>query len=82
MDQTFSTDAVTATKTLCAHLASARGVRGSDTGAAVHEARRGVLDWIGCALAGSRHDDRDAARCCRSSGKPQATVLGHKLKLG
>ena len=23
--------------------------------AAVHEARRGVLDWIGCALAGSSH---------------------------
>ena len=29
--------------------------------AAVHEARRGVLDWIGCALAGSRHPTRRQA---------------------
>jgi 2-methylcitrate dehydratase PrpD len=52
--------------------------------AAVHEARRGVLDFIGCVLAGSRH---------RTIGKllpvlkvlnaqPHATVLGHVLKLG
>jgi hypothetical protein len=25
--------------------------------AAVHQARRGVLDWIGCALAGSQHKE-------------------------
>ena len=51
MDQNLKTDAVTATKTLCGHLAEAKF---SDlTPAALHEARRGVLDWIGCALAGS-----------------------------
>ena len=51
---------------------------------AVHEARRGVLDWIGCALAGCRHPtiDKLLAVLAPISGKPQATVLGRKLKLG
>ncbi len=52
--------------------------------AAVHEARRGVLDWIGCALAGSRH--RTVATLLpvlkALNAQPQATVLGHNLKLG
>src|SRR5262245_38525140 len=51
---------------------------------AIHEARRGVLDWIGCALAGSGHPtiDKLLAVFAPISGKPQATVLGRKLKLG
>ncbi len=82
MDQNLKTDAVTLTKTLCGHLAAARF---SDlTPAAVREARRGVLDWIGCALAGSGHKTittlLDVLQ--ETSGKPQATVLGRKLKLG
>ena len=53
MDQNLKTDAVTLTKTLCGHLAAAQF---SDLSAAAkREARRGVLDWIGCALAGSAH---------------------------
>ncbi len=82
MDQNLSTEAVTATKTLCAHLAS---VQFSDlTPAAVREARRGVLDWIGCALAGSGHPTVGTllAVLQETSGRPQATVLGRKLKLG
>jgi 2-methylcitrate dehydratase PrpD len=81
MDQDLSTDAVTLTKTLCGHLAAARF--GDLSAAATREARRGVLDWIGCALAGSSHRTvttlLDVLR--ETSGRPQATVLGHALKL-
>jgi len=82
MDQNLKPDAVTLTKTLCGHLAATQF---SDlTPQAIHAARRGVLDWIGCALAGSAHDTvtklLDVLR--ETSGRPQATVLGRKLKLG
>jgi 2-methylcitrate dehydratase PrpD len=51
---------------------------------AVHEARRGLIDWLGCALAGSGHSTIDKLLAVLSaiSGKPQATVLGRKRKLG
>ena len=53
MDQSLDTNAVTLTKTLCGHLAESAY---SDLGhKAAGEARRGVLDWLGCALVGSRH---------------------------
>lgn len=52
--------------------------------AAVHAARRGLIDWMGCALAGSGHPTittllsvLDAA-----GGRPQATVLGRGSQLG
>jgi 2-methylcitrate dehydratase PrpD len=52
--------------------------------AAVHETRRGVLDWIGCALAGSQHPTVGKLLPVLKAlnAQPQATVLGHKLKLG
>jgi 2-methylcitrate dehydratase PrpD len=52
--------------------------------AAVHEARRSVLDWLGCALAGSRHPTlgKLLAVLATLSGKPQATVLGRRMQLG
>ena len=82
MDQDLRTEAVTATKTLCTHLAAARFGDLSD--AARREARRGVLDWIGCALAGSGHAEittlLDVLR--EAGGRPQATVLGRGMKLG
>src|SRR5262245_7180910 len=82
MDQDLSTQAVTATKTLCTHLAAAKF--GDLSEAARREARRGVLAWIGCALAGSGHAEittlLDVLR--EAGGRPQATVLGHGLKLG
>ena len=82
MDQNLKTDAVTLTKTLCGHLAAAQFR--DLTPAAKREARRGVLDWIGCALAGSGH--RTIATLLgvlqETSGKPVATVLGRKRKLG
>jgi 2-methylcitrate dehydratase PrpD len=82
MDQNLDPRAVTLTKTLCAHLAAARF---SDLSpAALREARRGVLDWIGCALAGSRHRTIDTlvAVLQEEGGRPQATVLGRGLRLG
>lgn len=52
--------------------------------AAVHEAKRGLIDWIGCALAGSRHKTIDMLLAVLRSvgGQPQATVFGRGLKLG
>jgi 2-methylcitrate dehydratase PrpD len=82
MDQNLATDAVTLTKTLCAHLAAARP--DDLTPAARHAAKRGVLDWIGCALAASRHPTITALLDVlqETGGRPQATVLGRGLKLG
>jgi len=81
MDQNLKTDAVTLTKTLCGHLATAQF--GDLSAAAKREARRGVLDWIGCALAGSGHRTITTLLGVlqETSGKPAATVLGRKLKL-
>src|SRR5262245_33245445 len=82
MDQNLSTEAVTTTKELCAHLAAAQYSDLSET--ARHQARRGVLDWIGCALPGSQHRTVSTllALLQETSGRPQATVLGRNLKLG
>jgi 2-methylcitrate dehydratase PrpD len=82
MDQNLKTDAETLTKTLCGHLATAQF--GDLSAAAQREARRGVLDWIGCALAGSGHKTITTllAVLQEVSGKPQATVFGRDLRLG
>jgi 2-methylcitrate dehydratase PrpD len=82
MDQNLSPDAVTLTKTLCSHLADARFDDLSP--AARNEARRGVLDWIGCALAGSGHPTikKLIAVLEEAGGRPQARVLGRNLRLG
>ena len=82
MDQDLKTDAETLTKTLCGYLAAAQFA--DLTAAAKKEARRGVLDWIGCALAGSGHKTVTTllAVLQEISGKPQATVLGRGLRLG
>jgi 2-methylcitrate dehydratase PrpD len=82
MDQNLSRDAVTLTKTLAAHLAAARF--GDLTEAARHAARRGVLDWLGCALAACRHPTVTTLIdvLAETGGRPQATVLGRGLRLG
>jgi len=82
MDQNLKTDAVTLTKTLCGHLAAVQF--GDLSTAAKREARRGVLDWIGCALAGSGHRTITTLLGVlqETSGKPAATVLGRNLRLG
>jgi 2-methylcitrate dehydratase PrpD len=82
MDQNLKPDAETLTKTLCGHLAAAQF--GDLSAAAIAEARRGVLDWIGCALAGSGHNTITTllAVLQEISGRPQATVFGRGLRLG
>src|SRR5580704_14482460 len=82
MDHNLKTDAVTLTKTLCVHLAAAQFQDLTEPAKA--EARRGVLDWIGCALAGSGHRTITTLLSVLQeiSGRPQATVFGRKLRLG
>jgi 2-methylcitrate dehydratase PrpD len=82
MDQDLSRDAMTLTKTLAAHLAAVRF--GDLTDAARHASRRGVLDWIGCALAACRHPTVATLIdvLAETGGRPQATVIGRSQKLG
>lgn len=71
------------TRRLCDYLAAARF--DDLPRSVVHAAHRGVLDWLGCALAGNHHPavDRLIAVLQEVGGeRPQATVLGRKLKLG
>jgi 2-methylcitrate dehydratase PrpD len=82
MDQNLKTDAETQTKALCRHLAAVQF--GDLSAAAISEARRGVLDWLGCALAGSGHKTITTLLSVlqETSGRPQATVFGRGLRLG
>jgi 2-methylcitrate dehydratase PrpD len=70
------------TRLLARHIAHARFADLPE--AAVAAGRRGVLDWLGCALAGSRHATLDilAAVMQELNGQPQATVLGRRSKAG
>jgi len=51
--------------------------------ATVHAARRGMLDWLGCALAASRHPtiDKVIAVLDANGSSPRATVLGRAVRL-
>ncbi len=51
---------------------------------AVHQARRGLLDWAGCALAGTRHPTIAKLLAVMSAlnDAPRATVLGHQRMIG
>src|SRR4051794_12987688 len=70
------------TRDLCAFLATFHFEDLPE--AAVHQGRRGVLDWLGCALAASRHPTITKLLSVLTSAGAggQATVLGHTLKLG
>lgn len=48
-----------------------------------HEARRSLVNWIGCALGGSRHEAvaRALAALAPFSGPPQASILGRRERL-
>ena len=50
---------------------------------AIHCARRGVLEWLGCALAGSGHTTIDKLLTVleAAGGKPTSTVLGRSKQL-
>ena len=47
------------------------------------EAQRTLLNWMGCAIGGSRHETLDAALAALGpfSGPPQATVLGRRERI-
>jgi 2-methylcitrate dehydratase PrpD len=51
---------------------------------AVREARRGILDWLGCVLAGSHHPAIDGLLRAlqQTGGAPIATVFARDCKLG
>src|SRR5882724_6952100 len=51
--------------------------------AVVKEARRTLLNWVGCAVGGSRHETLDAAISALApfSGPPQASVLGRRERM-
>jgi 2-methylcitrate dehydratase PrpD len=48
-----------------------------------HEAARSILNWLGCAIGGCRHEtiERALAALAPFSGPPQATVLGRTDRL-
>ena len=53
-------------------------------GDVVHECRRGILDWLGCALAGSEHATLDTLTGVLGTISPNggSTVIRRKMKLG
>jgi 2-methylcitrate dehydratase PrpD len=68
------------TQTFCAQMAS---VQFTDLlKQAIDEGKRGMLDWLGCALAGSRHSTLDSllAVLQETGGRPEATVFGRGLR--
>jgi 2-methylcitrate dehydratase PrpD len=48
-----------------------------------HEAKRALLNWLGCAIGGCRHAavETALAALARFSGPPEATVLGRRERL-
>jgi 2-methylcitrate dehydratase PrpD len=69
------------TRRLANYVVSARR---EDVPAAVRkEAARTLLNWVGCAIGGSRHETLDIAirALAPFSGPPQATVLGRRERL-
>src|SRR5206468_84475 len=69
------------TRTLARYVVSAK-VGDLPTGVR-KEAKRTLLNWIGCALGGSRHETVDAAVAALMpfSGPAQASLLGRKERL-
>ena len=77
-----SSDPVEVTRQLARYIAR---LRYTDLPAdALAAARRGVLDWLGCALAGSHHPTLDILLSVARelNPQPQATVLGRQCRIG
>lgn len=82
MNETHANPKNGVTSQLCGFLAQARY---EDLPAStVHAARRGLLDWFGCVFAGSTHPSVELVidMLKDAGGRPEATVVGRKLKLG
>ncbi|MBI3045081.1 MAG: MmgE/PrpD family protein [Betaproteobacteria bacterium] len=70
-----------ATRTLAKFIVEHR--YGDIPGEVRHEAARSILNWVGCAVGGSRHDTVERALAALSgfSGPREATVLGRGDRL-
>jgi len=82
MDETHAKSKNGVTSQLCGFLAQSKYEDLPAT--TVHAAQRGLLDWFGCVFAGSTHPSLELviAMLQDVGGRPEATVLGRKLKLG
>lgn len=72
---------VEATRILARYVVESKG---SDTPAEVrHEAKRALLNWLGCAIGTARHEtiDRALAAIAPFAGPAQATLLGRSERL-
>lgn len=69
------------TRTLARYIVSGRAEDLPEP--VIKEARRTLLNWVGCAVGGSRHETMDVAISALSpfSGPAQASVLGRRERL-
>src|SRR5271169_4652652 len=76
-----SEPAVDVTRRLARYVVSARPA--DLPGPVRKEARRTLLNWVGCAIGGSRHEtvDRAIAALSPFAGPGQASILGRKERL-
>ncbi|MGZ5146640.1 MAG: MmgE/PrpD family protein, partial [Burkholderiales bacterium] len=77
----MTTDAINVTRTLAEFVVASRFEDIPDN--AVHEAKRALLHWIGCAVGGSHEQSVDSALAAvkQFSGPPQASVFGRSERL-
>lgn len=82
MNETHANPKNGVTSQLCRFLGQARYEDLPES--TVHAARRGLMDWFACVFAGSTHPSVDLVigMLQDTGGRPEATVLGRKLKLG
>ena len=75
------TDSTEVTKTLARYVVDAQ--YGDIPDDVRHEARRALLNWLGCAIGASHHEaiDRALAALAPFAGAPQATLLGRSERL-
>ena len=77
----MTAEAVNVTRTLAQFVVASRFEDMPDD--AVHEAKRALLHWIGCAVGGSHEQSVDSALAAvtQFSGPPQASVFGRPNRL-
>jgi len=75
------TDAIAVTRTLARYVVNAR--YDDIPGDVRHEARRALLNWLGCAIGAAHHEtiERALAALAPFAGAPQAAVLGRRERL-
>jgi 2-methylcitrate dehydratase PrpD len=75
------TDAVTAARTLARYAVDTKYA--DIPAAAVHEATRSLLNWIGCAVGGSHHPavDKTLAALTPFAANDQCTVIGRRERV-